>query len=293
MKLNEPCLRYSVIVPVYEHWHLIPALLQCLAAQTLAQEKFEILLIDNGSKDFALPACLAANVRVFQCDTSGSYAARNYGIAQAKGDWLVFTDADCLPQAEWLETLQGRIGTLNDNAALLAGAVHMRASGPKPNIYEIYDLVKGIPQQWYVSRGYAVTANLAAPASTVKQLGGFDASRFSGGDAEFTRRGVAAGHALHYVKEAIVEHPARNNWQALATKARRIKGGQLTTGTCKQRTVWLFRTFTPPLVAFYRFLTTPHPRHYRLMAVLIQVRLWGVEIREAFRLLIKSPAERR
>lgn len=293
MSPNEPYPRYSIIVPVYEHWHLIPALLRCMEAQTLDQHKFEILLVDNGSHDFAPPERLAANVRILQCEAPGSYAARNHGISQAKGEWLVFTDADCLPMAGWLEALQSRIEALAEPSALLAGAVHMRPSTSQPCIYEMYDLVKGIPQQWYVSRGYAVTANLAAPANTVKQLRGFDASRFSGGDAEFARRAVAAGSALHYVEGAIVEHPARTDWQALATKARRIKGGQLTTGTNRQRALWLFRTFTPPLVAFYRFLTTQQPLRYRLAAVLMQVRLWGVEMREAFCLAFNDQAERR
>lgn len=264
-----------------------------MEAQTLDQHKFEILLIDNGSRDFAPPKYLAANIRILLCETPGSYAARNHGIAQAKGEWLAFTDADCLPMPGWLEALQYRIEALAEPVALLAGAVRMRPSSSRPCIYEMYDLVKGIPQQWYVSRGYAVTANLAAPTSTVKQLGGFDASRFSGGDAEFSRRAVAAGNALYYVEDAIVEHPARTDWQALATKARRIKGGQLTSGTRQQRATWLFRTVTPPLVAFYRFLTTQQPLRYRIAAVLIQVRLWGVEVYEVFRLTFKRQAERR
>lgn len=286
--------RFSVIVPVYEHWHLVPMLVACLERQTLTQSCFEVLLVDNGSMNFQPPELLPDNITVLRCDTPGSYAARNHAIAQARGEWLVFTDADCLPMDGWLEALQRRIDTLEDLTVLLAGAIRMRPSSSQPCVYEMYDLVKGIPQQWYVSRGYAVTANLAAPARTVRQLGGFDTTRFSGGDAEFSRRAVAAGSRLHYVEDAIVEHPARASWAALATKARRIKGGQLTAGTMRQRAMWLFRTFTPPVVAFYRFLTThQQPLRYRLAAVLMQVRLWGVEMREALYLTVKRQAERR
>lgn len=284
---------YSVIVPVYEHWHLIPHLLCCLAVQTLEQKKFEVLLVDNGSQHFAPPRILPPNVRVFRCETPGSYAARNHAMAQAKGEWLIFTDADCLPQKGWLEALTQKMDSEKWHQAIFAGAIHMRVSSAKPNIYEMYDLVKGIPQAWYVSRGYAVTANLAVPTELARRLGGFDASRFSGGDAEFARRAVAAGSTLHYVEDAIVEHPVRSDWQALTTKARRIKGAQLTTGTKMQRATWLFRTYTPPLVAFYRFLTTQQPLRYRLAAVLMQMGLWGVEMREALYLAFDRQVERR
>lgn len=284
----------SVIVPVYEHWHLIPELLACLEKQTLAPMAFEVLLVDNGSQHFAPPVVLPTNTRVLHCAEPGSYAARNVALQEARGEWLVFTDADCLPGAEWLAALMKKAEALGCQDAVLAGAVKMRQRDQQPSIYEMYDLVKGIPQAWYVSRGYAVTANLAVPAELAKRLGGFDGKRFSGGDADFVRQAVANGASLHYVEEAVVEHPARDNWMAIATKARRIKGGQLTAGTRGQRALWLVRTFTPPLVAWYRFLcNSPQPLNYRLKASILQARLWGVEIQEALRLLIQGGAERR
>jgi glycosyltransferase involved in cell wall biosynthesis len=284
----------TVIVPVYEHWHLIPALLQCLQRQTLGQERFEVLLVDNGSTHFYPPSELPTNTRILHCATPGSYAARNQALQEARGEWLVFTDADCLPGAGWLEALMRKATSLAGSNSVLAGAVHIRASGPQPNIYEMYDLVKGIPQAWYVSRGYAVTANLAVPTELASRLGGFEAKRFSGGDADFVKCAISSGASLHYVPEAVVEHPARDSWSAIATKARRIKGGQLTAGTYGQRALWVIRSFTPPLVAWYRFmLRSRQPKRYRLMASILQARLWGLEALEALRLLLRRQAERR
>lgn len=283
----------SVIVPVYEHWSLIPAMLQCLQEQTLSQASFEVLLVDNGSESFTPPAVLADNVRVLRCSKPGAYAARNHAMVHAKGPWLVFTDADCLPEKEWLERLMQH-ARLQSRHLLLAGAIRMQPSGSVPSAYEMYDLVKGIPQAWYVARGYAVTANLAVPLVLARKLGGFDAKRFSGGDADFVRRAVARGAALRYVEGAVVAHPARDSWSAIVTKARRIKGGQLTAGTPAQRALWLLRTFTPPILAWYRFLfVSRQPWRYRIVATLLQTRLWGVEILEAIKLLFQHGAERR
>lgn len=284
----------TIIVPVYEHWNLIPTLLKCLQSQTLNQETFEVLLVDNGSMNFSPPPELPANTRIMHCATPGSYAARNQALLAARGEWLIFTDADCLPRPGWLEALMRQAVRLKGNDVVLAGAVEMKPSGAHPSIYEMYDLVKGIPQAWYVSRGYAVTANLAVPAEFAKRIGGFESKRFSGGDADFVRRAVSQGASLHYTGEAVVDHPTRDSWQALATKARRIKGGQLTTGNIRQRAVWIIRTMLPPVLAWYRFIfLSTQPMRFRVAAALIQMRLWSVEVQEAVKLLFKGAAERR
>ena len=284
----------SVIVPVFEHWERIPALLQRLQGQTLEQERFEVLLVDNGSKHFSPPEKLPGNVRILRCPKPGSYAARNYGIAHAAGEWLVFTDADCLPRAQWLECLLRERDAAAGEPIVLAGAVEMVGLSPNPTPYEVYDLVKGIPQKRYVARGYAATANLAVPKEIAKRLQGFDETRFSGGDADFCRRAVAAGILLQYVPEAVVEHPPRTSWEELAQKARRVKGGQLTAGPRRRQHLWWARTFMPPVRAVGRFLGVRHvPLRYRLVAIWVQLGIWATEMREAVRLLGSAPAERR
>lgn len=284
---------YSVIVPVYEHWHFVPALLERLQAQTVPQHAFEILLIDNGSTHYSPPEHLPANVQVHECSTPGSYAARNAGVDRARGELLVFTDADCLPRPDWLECIVRQAEQTGGRPALIAGAIEMVDLGQRLNAYTIYDSLRGIPQALYVSRGYAATANLAMPAVVMRTLGGFDTKRFSGGDTEFCKRAAAAGFRLSYASGAVVEHPARDSWQALVTKARRVKGAQLAASASNRR-LGLLRTFAPPLFGFWRFLRAPNaPFPYRLVAVAVQVRIWGVEMRETVRLVMWAVAERR
>src|SRR5690554_2350740 len=115
----------TVIVPVYEHWHLIPALLQCLQRQTLGQERFEVLLVDNGSTHFAPPSELPTNTQILHCAAPGSYAARNQALQEAQGEWLVFTDADCLPATGWLEALMRKAESLAGPNTVLAGAIEI------------------------------------------------------------------------------------------------------------------------------------------------------------------------
>ena len=157
----------------------------------------------------------------------------------------------------------------------------------------LYDLVRGIPQARYVARGYAATANLAVPAATFRALGGFDPTRRSGGDAEFCRRAGRAGHPLRLVAAAVVAHPCRADWASLATKARRIKGGQIAAGPRVRRLAWTLRTLCPPLSDTRTYLAAPHPWAHRRAAVAIRFRLWGVELAETARLLAGGEPERR
>lgn len=289
---------FSVIVPVYEQWSLVPTLLDALGRQTFREvagdESFELILVDNGSRDRVVPA-LPAWARVFDCEVPGSYAARNLGIDAARRDWLVFTDADCRPAPDWLQRIAGVLAAQEDEEVLVAGAIRMTAQDDRVlNPYQIYDLVKGIPQDWYVSRGYATTANLCVPRRAFERVGSFDASRFSGGDAEFCQRALAFGYRLAYAPEAVVEHPARDSWQALETKARRVKGGQLAAGSLRRRAMYFLRSFTPPVIAVTRFLRQSHlPRKFRCIAVLVQLRIWVTDMHEALRLGLGARPERR
>ena len=279
-----------MIVPLYGRGPMSAAWLAAMQRE-LRDQDAELLVVDNGPLPWLERAELDGLVRVVRCAKPGAYAARNEGARHACGAWLVFTDADCVPQPGWLRALVG--GAAPEEAEVRAGSVRVCSSSERPNPWECYDVVRGIPQERYVKRGYAVTANLAMPAVVLRALGGFDEQRFSGGDAELCRQAVASGYRLTYVPEAVVEHAARNTWGALVTKARRLKGGQLKAGPARRRALWWVRTFLPPMLEWRRFLARrDRPYRERLLASLVQARLWGVEMVEALRLLFGGVPER-
>jgi len=279
--VNEPFC--SVIVPVYEHWHLVPQLIEAMQHQTYPRECHELLLIDNGSAHFDPPAALPVNAQVHCHQDGGAYAARNFGISIARGSWLAFTDADCRPRPDWLQCMMRRAQDTGPDT-ILAGAVEMFSCNRSPGWSEIHDLVRGIPQRWYVSRGYAATANLAVSARLAARLQGFDGRRRSGGDAEFCRRARHAGARIEYLPAARVGHPARQGWPEIAGKALRIKHAQLRHGSRRQRLHWRLRSFVPPLWVFARLAANRRwPLRYRLIAVIVQHRLWFVEMMEALK----------
>ena len=287
----------SVIVPVWRDWDRVPGLLAALEAQDCGD--FELVLVDNdpgipGSPPPALPDHGLA-LRIIPCAAPGSYAARNAGIAAARGGLLAFTDADCRPDPGWLAALAAAHEA--DPGVILAGPIRLEP-GPEPGPWEIFDTVRGMPQAVFVRHGYGATANLAVGAGVMAGLGGFDPARLSGGDAEFCRRSGRRGVGLVLVPGAVVAHPARISRAEVVTKARRIKGGQLAAGPPLRRIFWTLRSLMPPLreMAFYLAGQEARrwPMAWRLTACRVRLALWGVELAELVRLLIlRHPPERR
>ena len=285
----------SVIVPVFNDWRLLPDLFACLQKQTIGASGFELILVDNGSDWYPDESTDPVFAKRVYCATPGSYAARNAGIAQARGDIFAFTDADCRPEPEWLLEGVRCVYGPGQARAIVAGAVVMTSRDPEhPARYELYDLVMGIPQERYVKRGYGVTANLFVPREVCERLGGFDERRFSGGDAEFCRRAGRIDTPVLYCGAAVVGHPARRTMDELVRKVRRVKGGQITAGPLGRRMLYAVYTFVPPLRVWKEaFSASGFSVAERLTVCAVQLRLWAAEIAELFRRLLGHPPERR
>jgi hypothetical protein len=84
----------SVIVPTYNRAHLLPAALDSVVAQTY--RNWEIVVVDDGSTDDteSVVRRYGDGVRYVRQENRGVGAARNVGIAHARGDLLAFLDSD-------------------------------------------------------------------------------------------------------------------------------------------------------------------------------------------------------
>ncbi|MEQ8262626.1 glycosyltransferase [Pseudohaliea sp.] len=214
----------SVIVPTYRHWPALAACLEALAAQTLPADAVEILIVNNDPSDAAPTSLrLPGNARLLCEAAPGSYAARNRALGEARGELLAFTDADCLPAADWLAAATAAISA---DVPRIAGAVELLFSSARLNAAECFEKAFSFQQERYVRRGTAVTANLIVHRSVFERVGPFDARLLSGGDFAWNLAATRAGVPLVYVPQCRVRHPARASRAALFEKHRRIAGAQ-------------------------------------------------------------------
>lgn len=101
-------MKLSVIIPIYNSEQHLKRCLDSVMAQRFTD--FELLLIDDGSTDSSFEICqsYAQNdnrIRIIQKQNGGPGAARNLGISESKGEWIVFIDSDDWVDPNHLESL--------------------------------------------------------------------------------------------------------------------------------------------------------------------------------------------
>jgi hypothetical protein len=101
-------LLISVVIPVYNAEKTIEKCVQSVLHQSY--KNFELLLVDDGSKDKSLSLCrdLAAKdsrIQVFHQGNAGVSSARNYGIRMAQGSYICFIDSDDWVDDDYLAVL--------------------------------------------------------------------------------------------------------------------------------------------------------------------------------------------
>lgn len=107
-------MKLSFIVPVY---NVAPYLRMCVASllsQDIAQDQYEIILVDDGSTDTCPEICdeyerMYENIHVIHQQNAGLSAARNSGIEIAQGDYLMFVDSDDYIEPNVLSGLMAQI----------------------------------------------------------------------------------------------------------------------------------------------------------------------------------------
>lgn len=191
------------------------------------RELYEILIVDNGSDDGTADVVRSYPVKLLvENGKRNSYAARNRGIANAIGEVIAFTDADCIPRNDWIES-----GVTNLNRVPRCGLVGGRIvfffkNSGKPNAVEIYDSILGLRQKEHIENGkYGATANVFTFKKVFKHAGLFDDTLKSGGDNKWGRRVHSFGYELVYADDIVVAHPARHSLGQLYRRLSRLVGG--------------------------------------------------------------------
>ena len=205
----------SVIVPVRNGGSGLAELVEALAAQTLARDRFEVLVADDGSTDGATEGLGTGDgwLRVLHGAPLNSYAARNRAAAEASAPMFAFCDVDSRPEPQWLEAGLGALA----EADLVAGLI--RFSVPeRPTVWALLDIDMFLDQERAVQSGRGVTANLFVRRDAFERVGAFDDTLPNTGDYDLVARCVAGGTRLVFCSQAVVWHPTRDSARTLLRK---------------------------------------------------------------------------
>ena len=164
----------SVIIPVYNDEYGIQDTLTSLLQQDYPPDRWEVIVVDNNSTDQTrnVAQLLLKHINNSQLTTEtkqSSYAARNKGIALAKGKIIAFIDSDITVAHDWIT--KGVDDIIRQNADYVGCRIKMIASD-NPSIWELYNQAIGFPVEHYINDlHFSPTAALFVKKSVIDKIG--------------------------------------------------------------------------------------------------------------------------
>ncbi|MBN1356998.1 glycosyltransferase [bacterium] len=201
-----PSIEISVIVPARNASGMISGCIEALKTQNFDPARFEIIVVDDGSGDETGSIAKTAGAIVVRTDPRGPAAARNAGAVAARGEIILFTDADCRPEPDWIHqmvqpfedrTVSGVKGTYRTDQTDLTARFVQAEYESKYRYMARFDRIDFIDTY---SAGFRRDVFLT--------LNGYDES-FPGAsveDQEFSFRMHEAGYKMVFVPRAVVRH---------------------------------------------------------------------------------------
>lgn len=200
----------TILIPVKNVAKYIKACLDALLNQSYPQDKYEILILDNNSKDSTQEIVLSygGNVKLIQSGIDSPPKKYNQVLSSVKGEVVGLVDGDANVDKDWLKNV---IEPLKDEKVAGAGGVILTQNREKliPRLigYELQDRYERMPKE--IKR--MASMHIVYKKDILLKAGGFDEKLKTGYDCEIGWRINEAGYKIIFVPEAKVYHHHREN----------------------------------------------------------------------------------
>lgn len=206
---------FTVVIPSRDRPDRLRKCLKSLARQTIGKKSFEVVVVDDGSREpygeWVQQAADGMHVLCLRLEGCGPGRARNAGVDASRGLFVALTDDDCEPAEDWLERFRDALRTRPD---LLAGGRTVNTL--KGNLYsEASQALISYLYDYYgrtnSTNRFFTSCNFAMQTDLYRVCGGFDPRfRLAGGeDRDFCDRWAGRGLELAYLPDAVVYHSHR------------------------------------------------------------------------------------
>ena len=205
---------FSVVINTRDHPESLARCLEALAAQSLAPKRWEIVVVDDGSRDDATAEAARAWAGKSQCrlvrlEPSGRAAARNAGVREARGERVLFLGDDILAEPDLLQR-HLRCHETHKGSVAVVGFVADATETPSRAFRKWWDnlLYDHIPNPERAGFGRLYTCNASAPRQAILDAGGFDERfiRYGWEDIDLGYRLERHGVRIVYDPRARAEH---------------------------------------------------------------------------------------
>lgn len=210
---------FSIVIPTYNRPQQLARCLAALVKMTPPPATgdlafaggYQIVVVDDGS-DVRLDNIVAdfetdADVLLIRQENAGPAAARNAGAQQASGQYIAFTDDDCMPATDWLQqfatALDANPDAMVGGRTLNALPANIYSSASQALIDYLYRYYSSATQGIFFASN-----NIAMARSHFLSIGGFDVSfpLAAAEDRNLCDCWQQAGYPMKYVPAATIEH---------------------------------------------------------------------------------------
>ena len=196
----------SVIIPAYNASRTIGQTLEALSRQQCFQP-FEVIVVDDGSYDNTADiVCSFPAVCYVRQENAGPAAARNHGARLARGEYLVFTDSDCIPHVDWISRLmegfcQQQVGVVAGSYGIANHESRLSRCIYKEIRWRHHKLMPDFPNAFG-------SYNFCSKRNVFDEVGGFNTAYrcASGEDNDLSYKIVNAGWRIYFERKALVDH---------------------------------------------------------------------------------------
>ncbi len=189
--MNTSAVSVSIIIPALNEGKMIGRCLESLTLMDYPRDGFEVLLVDNGSRDNTIAIAESykdrLNIRIMQKTGVRISGLRNLGAQQSRGDILAFLDADCLAPRDWLNRIRELAPA--DGAGVLGA--HYLLPDESTWIGRTWHRYQEAPKSGEVS--HVPAGDLIMRRKDFLKIGGFDESIQTNEDYELCERVRKAG----------------------------------------------------------------------------------------------------
>lgn len=205
----------SIVIPTYNRPKSLIKCLDSLVAQDYPTDRYEIIVVDDGSAPDALKqarhhidsirASTGINARLLAQENSGPGVARNRGVDAASGEVIGFVDDDCVCHERWISSA---MRLLTDHSTLTGvEGMTLAVDDGKPPVFA---------HRIQNTTGHRfLTCNLFVRREWLQRVGGFDPRFFKRGqaptreDSDLAFSILEAGGSFAFAENVLVKHPTR------------------------------------------------------------------------------------
>ena len=216
--------KISAAICTHNRSDLLARALESLCRQSLPEDDFEVLVVDNASSDdteaVARSFCDGRAHFTYVAEPAlGLSRARNRALKEARGHYIAFLDDDAVAEPDWLQEILSAFAEAVPEPGCVGGKSQPDWQRPRPlwlhdAQMQALSIIDWSDKAFFVEPPYfLVGTNIAYDRRLILDIGGFDESLgrlgkalLSGEEVEIVDRIRAAGRLIYYTPRAVVSH---------------------------------------------------------------------------------------